>query len=129
MKKLIIFCLVIAAACSCTQQKEITKSTGSAPSVKQDSTEYEITIFDNDFDQWYSIHYAETLDRSNEYYRSFNWIGVSNWNQYFFRHKYGNVISSYLSYDNNIDYGIDVNRRLYWYFKYIENNYNVRLLR
>jgi hypothetical protein len=28
-----------------------------------------------------------------------------------------------------LDYGMDVNRKLYWYFKYIEENTSIRLLR
>jgi hypothetical protein len=129
MKKLLIFSFILLAAWACTHQKEVTKSKATVPTVILDSTEYEITITDPDFDRWYMMRYSPSMDRSNDYYRSKNGLGVVNWNDYFTRNKYNQVIGSYINYNPSVDYGIEVNRRLFWYFKFIEETYRIRLLK
>lgn len=128
MKNLIIpmFCLLLAWACTPTQK---TGSSDKRTSITIDSTEYEITIIDNDFNLWYQLNYSPAKEYSNEYYRNKNQIGVSNWNYYYNRGRYHRVIENYLYYDNAVDYGIEVNRKLYWYFKFIEETYRIRLFR
>ncbi len=129
MKKLLFFGLLLFVGWSCTQQKEMAQSQKNPGEITIDSTEYEILIIDPDFDRWYMMRYSPSMDRSNETYRSMNNLGVQNWNSLYQRGKYPNAIGSYLNYQINIDYGLEVNRRLYWYFKYIEENYRIRLLR
>jgi len=129
MKTILIFGLVILTAFACTPQKETIKSQHPAAKIELDSTEYEITIIDPDFDTWYLMNFSPSKDRSNEYYRTMNGFGVTNWNQYFVRGRYSNVVGSYINYIQSEDYGIEVNRKLFWYFKYIEDNYRIRLLR
>lgn len=129
MKKLLIFGMLVFAGWACTQQREISQSQSELSSVSIDSTEYQIIIIDPEFERWFLLNYSPALDRSNEYYRTFNSIGVSNWNDYLNRGRYSRVIGSYIHYNSALDYGMDVNRQLYWYFKYIEEDYRIRLLR
>lgn len=126
MKSLIssMFLLTLLWSCSPSQK---TGSSDRHSTIKSDSTEYEITIIDNDFDQWYLINYSPAKDYSNEYYRSKNQVAVINWNGYFTRNRYHRVIEDYIFYDNSVDYGLDVNRKLYWYFKYTEEKFKIRL--
>ncbi|MDY0103615.1 MAG: DUF6146 family protein [Lentimicrobium sp.] len=129
MKKLLFSGLMLFVGWSCTQQNELVQSQKKNSEINIDSTEYKILIIDPDFDRWYMMRYSPSMDRSNETYRSMNIIGVQNWNSFYERGKYPNAIGSYLNYQTNIDYGLEVNRRLYWYFKYIEETYRIRLLR
>lgn len=129
MKKIAILAIVLFSAWACTQQKQIITSAGNSQRVVSDSTEYEITIIDPGFDQWYLINFSPAHDRSNDYYRSVIWTGVSNWNQYFHRGRYSRIISSFIYFEPGTDYGIEVNRRLYWYFRYVEETTGIRLLR
>jgi hypothetical protein len=85
-------------------------------------------VIDPEFDHWYLIHFTPAKDYSNSYYRAKNQVGVSNWNDYFIRNLYPKIIDSSIVYDNSIDYGIEVNRVLYWYFKYYEDQFKIRLL-
>jgi hypothetical protein len=128
MKKLIFSLFVLLIVWSCTPSQK-SGSSERHSTIKSDSTEYEITIIDNDFDQWYLINYSPAKDYSNEYYRGKNQVAVINWNDYFTRNRYHRVIEDYIFYDNSVDYGIDVNRKLYWYFKYIEDVSKIRLFR
>jgi len=120
-----MFVLLVAWSCS-PSHKAV--SSGKKPIIKIDSTQYEIIIIDPEFDHWYLLNYSQSKDRTNEYYRSKNQFGVNNWNDYFLRNLYPNVIDSSIVYDFSVDYGIDVNRTLYWYFKYTEDKFKIRLL-
>ena len=126
MKKLIFALFVLLIVWSCFPSQK-SGSSERHSTIKSDSTEYEITIIDIDFDQWYLINYSLAKDYSNEYYRSKNMVAVSSWNDYFTRNRYHRVIENYIYYDNSVDYGIDVNRKLFWYFKYAEETYKIRL--
>ena len=39
------------------------------------------------------------------------------------------IHNNYLNYETGTDYGIEVNRKLYWYFKYLESEFKIPLLR
>lgn len=127
MKKFLIPMFLILLAWSCMPSQKAVSPDKKAV-IKKDSTEYEITIIDPEFDQWYLLTYSPAKDYSNEYYRSHNRIAVSNWNDYFLKGKYHRVIDNYIIYDNSADYGIEVNRKLFWYFKYTEDRFRIRLL-
>lgn len=127
MRKIILPFLFTLLVWSCSAVKN-TGSTQADKTFEIDSTEYEITIIDPEFDSWYLMHFSPAKDYSNEFYRSKNSIAVSNWNEYFNRGRFHRVVENYIPYDNTADYGIEVNRKLYWYFKYVEDKYNLRLL-
>jgi hypothetical protein len=127
MKHLIFLLLVLLVAWSCSpSQKTSVSNTHSI--IKSDSTEYEIIIIDIQFDHWYLLNFSPSKDYSNEYYRSRNQVGVINWNDYYNRGRYRRVIENYIYFNNSVDYGIEVNRKLYWYFKYIEDEFRIQLL-
>ena len=112
---------------ACTPVKEVSKTSAKLTQDSIDSTEYDILIIDFQFDQWYLINYSPAKDHSNDYYRTKNLIAVANWNDYYRTDRYSRIIDSYIDYWPNIDYGIEVNRKLFWYFKYIKENYRIRL--
>ncbi len=127
MKKLLfpVFILLLAWSCSSLHKAG---SSDKHSVIISDSSEYEITIIDTEFDLWYLLNYSEAKDHTNEYYRSKNQVGVINWNDNYNRGRYQRVIENYIYFDNSIDYGIEVNRKLYWYFKYTEEKFKIRLL-
>lgn len=127
MIRLLGLILIIFAGLSCSTQKGMDKPHNSV--VYIDSSEYDITIIDPDFDRWYMLRYSPALERSNEYYRQRNVIASTNWNNYLMRNRYNRVISSYINYHPGIDYGLQVNSKLYWYFRYIQETYRIPLLR
>jgi len=112
---------------ACSPVKEALKTSAILAQDSLDSTEYHILIIDPWFDQWYLFNYSPALDHSNDYYRTKNLIAVGNWNDHCRSGRYINVIDSYIDYRPDVDYGIEVNRKLFWYFKYIMSNYKIRL--
>ena len=111
---------------ACSPAKESSKSI-ILDKDKKDSTEYEILVSDIHFEQWYLTNFNEVKDRTNEYYRYKDLVAVTNWNDYYRENKYSRVIDCRIDYWPNIDYGIEVNRKLYWYFKFVEEYYKISL--
>jgi len=126
MKNLISAALLLILAWSCSPSQK-TGATERHPIIKSDSTEYEIIIIDPEFDHWYLINFSPAKDYSNPYYRSKNQAAVIAWNDYYTRNRYHRVIEDYIYYDNSVDYGMEVNRKLYWYFKFVEDTFKIRL--
>lgn len=127
MKTYISIVLIMLVAWSCVSTKN-SERTDKNTFVQIDSTQYEITIIDTEFDTWYLMNYSQSKDHSNEYYRSKNQVGINNWNNYFNRGRYARVIENNIYYEYSVDYGIEVNRKLFWYFKYIEEEFRIWLL-
>ncbi len=126
MKRLLFIMGIALLSWACAPGKESSRKVVVAKDA-DDTTEYRIRIDDLQFNQWYLVNYSPAKDRTNEYYRTRNDIAVSNWNEYYRVNKFGRVIWFRIDYWPNIDYGINVNRMLYWYFRYIEENYRISL--
>ena len=127
MKPAFILTIIALLIWSCAPGRHASKTSAVLTQKSPDSTVYEVVIIDIHFDQWYMMNYSEAKDRSNELYHSKNLVAAANWNDYYRLGKYSEVIDSYINYEPQIDYGIEVNRKLYWYFKYVQESYHVRL--
>jgi hypothetical protein len=112
---------------ACSPARQASKTSATLKQASQDSTEYEIIILDILFDNWYLLNYSPAKDYTKEYYQTRNLVGVTNWNYYYRSGRYTRVIESQIDYQPNVDYGIEVDRKLYWYFKYIVSTYKIRL--
>jgi len=94
----------------------------------EDSVEYEIIILDVKFDS-YLISIAKPMEfYSIEHYKSWNTMYVKTWNA---RHsnpiRFGDFYDSHIDYDPFTDYGLELNYKLYNYFKFIEYEYKIDL--
>ncbi|MEE4198972.1 MAG: DUF6146 family protein [Bacteroidales bacterium] len=96
----------------------------------EDSIEYELLIFDPGFDNYLATVPHPKDHYSNDYYRNWNIQYCSEWNK---RHqnpfKYGDFYETHIDYDPSVDYGIDFNYKLYYYFQYIEDKYGIVLIK
>lgn len=97
--------------------------------IKDEETEYEIIIIEPGFYTW-----LQSIARPEGYYsQSFlenrNAIMVINWNQRVLQPSMynPNLYEMQINYDPNIDYGYEVNYKLYNYFVYFQRKYNQRL--
>jgi hypothetical protein len=127
MKLKILFGLMILAVWACSPAREASKTKATLTQNSQDSTMYDILIIDPYFDQWYLMNYSPAKDRLNDYYRAKNLEAVTNWNYYYTTGKYSRIIDSLIEYSSGTDYGIEVNRKLYWYFIFFTDKYKIRL--
>jgi hypothetical protein len=127
MKSFLIPIMMALVIWSCSPAREAARTSSDLSLVGQDSTEYEIIIVDPQFDQWYLMNFTPAKDYSDEFYRSKNITGVASWNYFYNTGKYTRIIDSYLDYRPNVEYGIELNRKLYWYFRYIEESFRIKL--
>lgn len=132
--------LVICAVSSCTSTKKSIDVTdnektafeqqkGDTVKIASDSTEYEIIIIDPGFNTWLlSIAKPEGY-YSQSYLENRNQIYVINWNQRAMQPlRYGdNLYEMQIDYSPSIDYGYEVNYKLYNYFVYFQRKYDQRL--
>lgn len=145
MKKIlfnpVLFCLILCVVLiSCTAQKtaldvtneekEVFQSNDDEPvEISDEETEYEIIIIEPGFYTW-----LNSIARPEGYYsQSFlenrNIIMVTTWNQRVLQpNRFNpNLYEMQINYDPNIDYGYEVNYKLYNYFIYFQRKYNQRL--
>lgn len=119
---------------SCGTQQNTVASTNDTEKeepvrIANDSLEYEIMIIDIGFNYYLNSIAKPMSYYSNDYLRSRNLVYVSEWNSRarnptrFNPNIYENVID----YQANIDYGLEVNYKLFWYFQFAQRKHNMRL--
>lgn len=93
-----------------------------------DSIGYEVVIMDPGFDFWLKSQAKPMSFYSLSYLENWNNLYVKEWNYRYQLGKDANIIESYIDYDPNTAYGLEVNYMLYSYFVYVEKQLNLRLL-
>ncbi|MGA1977956.1 MAG: DUF6146 family protein [Bacteroidales bacterium] len=97
-------------------------------SVSSDSTKYELIVIDPGFETWLltkpPVNYC-----SQQYYELKNRFFVLEWNyRYMHPLRYGSLYDTWIDYDPLVDYGLDLNYRLYYYFLFFQERNHVNLL-
>jgi hypothetical protein len=108
-------------------QKRNTERKEKADTLKVDSLQYELVILDPGFDSWLATQPPRDF-YSNDYYASKNRLYVSEWNQRYMTSRRKDLYESYIDYNPNVNYDIDLNYRLYYYFRYFEEMNHVKLI-
>lgn len=108
---------------------EIASTTQDTVRIANDELEYEIIIFEPGFNTW-----VQTTARPRGYYEqnyleTRNQVLVNEWNNRVLQpQRYDtSLYEMQINYDNNIDYGYEVNYLLYNYFVYFQLKYKQRL--
>ena len=132
MRQLISSLIFLIAVTACFTSKPVSKAdaeTARINQVEKDSTQYELVIFDIKYDTFLATQPPKEF-YSDEYYHSWNIQYVTEWN---IRHnnplRHGDFYETQIDYQPHVDYGIDLNHRLYNYFLFIEKEYGIVLIR
>ena len=128
MKTLGIIGFLLVVMCGCSSQKDIVRIGHANRMSEKEKTEYELIVFDPTFETWFMENFSPAKDHTNEYYQSWNAQYVSDWNYHYMAGHMRNVFENYIDYDNSVDYGINLNRELYYYFRYVETYLKVQIL-
>ncbi|TMM57473.1 hypothetical protein FEE95_13395 [Maribacter algarum] len=111
------------------EKEAFSQTEGDTINISSDETEYEIIIIEPGFNIW-----LQSIARPEGYYsQSFletrNQIMVTNWNQRVLQPSRfsPNLYEMQIDYQQNIDYGYEVNYKLYNYFIYFQRKYRQRL--
>ena len=136
MKRLLYLLSIIFLVLSCSSTKTVTEnknqdqiSEDHIVTIANDDIEYEITIIEPGFNAW-----LRSIARPKGYYTQ-QYMETHNWN---FVQEYNNRVLNPQQYDPrlyelqidyqpSIDYGYDVNYKLFNYFIYFQITYNQRL--
>lgn len=92
---------------------------------EQDSSEYELIIMDPGFEPWFEMNRKPIWYHTNDYLANWNYQYVVAWNAkvrdpLFTQSRTDSPFTLEIDYRPNVDYGIDLNYKLYYYFRYIE---------
>jgi hypothetical protein len=133
MKHLLSFITIALLIVSCGTSNKINTKTSEknleeAIVIENDSLEYQIIIFDPGFGLYLNTIAQPENFYSQNYYENKNVFYVSEWN-YRARNpiQYGDFYGNIIDYDRQVDYGLEVNYKLFSYFQFIEYKHGIRL--
>ena len=130
MKTLITFLIISIFLISCNSTISTTSEANSnlpegAVRIANDSLEYEIIIIDIGFELYLHSIAKPANFYSQSYYEIKNKFYVTEWNirtQNPLRYN-SSIYENVIDYNFSTDYGLDVNYKLYNYFKFVEYKY------
>jgi len=110
-----------------------TKVTGDTLKIQADTTSqgdslsYELVIFDTGFDSWFLSVRKPEWYYTQSYLENWNQQLVTEWNTLYSSGSYRTDCypETYLDYDNTINYGKDLNYKLYYYFRYMQEKCHI----
>ncbi len=111
-------------------EKEAFRQTkGDTIEISSNKTEYEIIIIEPGFNTWFRSLAKPEGYYSQSYFETRNLIFVTNWNQRVLDPNTFDptLYEMQINYNQNIDYGYEVNYKLYYYFIYFQRKYQQRL--
>jgi hypothetical protein len=128
MKKTVLIMLVILVAIQADGfcQKKKYRYKEKADTIAMDSLEYQLIILDPGFESWLATKPPKEF-YSKDFYEYRNRLYVSEWNQRYLSSRFNGLYETYIDYKRNIDYGLDLNYKLYYYFRYFEESNKVSL--
>ncbi|WP_273274368.1 DUF6146 family protein [Maribacter polysiphoniae] len=135
-----VLILVMVIASSCGSTKEVvdisedekiafSQKEGDTIKIASDTVGYEIIIIEPGYDFWLKSIAKPEGYYSQSFLENRNNIYVQEWNQRVLQPQRfdPNLYEMQIDYSPNIDYGYDVNYKLYNYFIYFQRKYNQRL--
>lgn len=121
----------ITFSCGTTKKVNTTNSRTNleeAVVIENDSLEYKIIIYDIGFSTYLNTIAKPESYYTQEYYESKNIFYVTEWNIRADNPlRYGDLYGNRIEYRPTIDYGLEVNYKLFNYFNFFEDKYKVRL--
>lgn len=131
MKFSIFAVLLIFIISSCTTNVPTPSQTpeNSLNFEKNDEDEYDIIVFDPQYDVFLRTIAKPQNFYSESYYKNKNQFYVSEWNSRNaqpFRYD-PNLYAVHIDYRHTVDYGLNLEYKLYNFFKFIEWKYKVNL--
>jgi hypothetical protein len=136
MKKLALLIITMAFIVSCkttnnisTNDKESQKKEQDTVRIANDKLEYEIIIIEPGFNSWLERMAKPEGYYSQEFLEGRNQIYVSEWNRRVLQPSVYNtsLYEMQIDYNTSIDYGYEVNYKLYNYFIYFQLHYKQQL--
>ena len=127
-KQVLLMILMTALIWACSTPKGIVRVEKSEEVTASDSLEYELVTFDGKFESWYIMQNVPSRFRSQQYYENWNHQYVNAWNYNSTQAGKSNFFEYIHGYDPTVDYGFELNHKLFYYFQYVENVLKIQIL-
>jgi hypothetical protein len=126
---LIALCLA-AAFTACAAGGSVGVDKPAAPNLvnqENDQEEYELIIIDPGFNTWFMTNARPMGFYQHSYYQHWNRQYVAAWNekvnqQIYYNHR-NYPFENRIDYDPHVDYGVELDYQLFWYFRYVQSLY------
>ena len=129
MKRLYGFLIVACISFSCsTYSRMLGVKDNNLIDISQKEEAYELIVLDPGFDTWFAITWSPAKDRSVQYYALWNQQYVSAWNYKATNPHTSILFDSIIMYDSTVDYGMEVERKLYYYFRWVDTKLGIPIL-
>lgn len=129
MNKILFWIGVILVTVACSTQKHAVETKNITVQVAtEDSLEYQLETFDPKFETWYLLHDSPSQYRSQSYYEGWNRQYVSAWNANAMEIRKSSFFETIVGYDPSVDYGFELNHKLFYYFQYVENVLKIQIM-
>jgi len=125
MMKYLLYIIFLFIIFSCSSGKHAVSLAGDE--TISDSTEYELVTFEPDFNNWFITNRKPIWYHSHNYYRQWNSLYVREWNSRVVGLSSDRPFDFLIEYSFEIDYGKELDHELFWYFKFMEEKYDVIL--
>ena len=135
MKNFISFLALVLIIISCSTTKNTspkndeTVSTTKSDTVRiaNDELEYEVIIIDPGFSNWLASRAQPRNFYTQNYMETRNRVWITNWNTNVISGRNRDLFEMSINYDNNIDYGYEVNYLIFNYLTYFQITNNIQL--
>lgn len=128
MKHLLIYSLLFLLISGCAASKKSTDGE-SGIDLEKGEEEHELIITDTEFNTWYETRLDSSQDRSRQFYDHWNDLYVRAWNNKAALPGSAPLFINRISYDENTDYGLSIERKLYYYFQWVETELGIPILK
>jgi len=130
MKRLIVVVGALLVVWACSTKKGVVKIEENKEEMVavEDSIEYQLETFDAKFETWYALHNKPSQYRSQEYYENWNRQYVNAWNYNATRPGKSSFFEPIVGYEPNVDYGFELNHKLFYYFQYVERVLKIEIM-
>ena len=129
MKRILIALFGMLFILSCTSSNRMmTVPDENLVDIKENNEEYELIVIDPGFESWFITTWSPAKDRSLSYYSIWNQRYVTAWNYKATRPLTSKYFENIIMYDPTVDYGIELERKLYYYFRYVDTKLGIPIL-
>jgi hypothetical protein len=90
-------------------------------------TEYELVVFEPGFDTYLEMQLPLEYF-GDAYYKSWNIRYTSEWNIRAINNRLAGAYQEQINYNPLVDYGIELDYKLYYFFRFIEKKYGITLV-
>ena len=125
--KNVFFAFIVLVLAACGTQKQLQIKAVDAEAA-DDSVSYELIVLDPGFESWFVAHSKPDWYHSQDYYENWNRQYVTAWNHKSMWTRYSQLLDGQINYETDVDYGLEINHKLFYYFQYVENVLHIPII-